>query len=107
MYKGIQKISVADYKRLVKVAKQESQKPPTIIGETVMKKYSDSTKRSAKYKGFIWNDKEYLIKSDYIGFTSSYINVENSQYVAVKTRVPFLVLFLGFIAGTGIFFRFE
>lgn len=81
---GYQSISKKEFKKL---------EDATVIGCTSLKKYKEH-KDCEKYWCLYYKEEEYLAKEKMIGFTRHYIDVGDSEYVAVKTKVPFIILLL-------------
>lgn len=87
------------YKDVPYITKKEFKKleEKVIIGKTKLKKYkSDYDDKELDILSF--RDNEYEIKNKIYGFKKGYVDVGNNNYIMIKRHIPFLLLFLLFLA---------
>lgn len=90
--KVIKELTKKEFKNFEK----ETTEAICIVGETVLKKYDKD--KHKKYDFVILTDdkdqKEYLVKQDYKGFKSKYLQIADDKFVLVRTRIPFIILMI-------------
>lgn len=87
------------YKDIPYITKKEfkNNSEGVIVGKTKLKKYkSDSNEEELDLLCF--NDEQYEVKNKIFGFKKGYVDVGNDNYVLLKKPIPFLILFLIFLA---------
>lgn len=87
------------YKDVPYITKKEFKKleEKVIIGKTKLKKYkSDYDDKELDILSF--RDNKYEIKNKIYGFKKGYVDVGNNNYIMIKRHIPFLLLFLLFLA---------
>lgn len=66
---------------------------PIIIGETTLKKKSDSCKENS----ILLDGKEYILKDHVVGFKRKYYQIDEHRFVILKRKYLILILFVGLL----------
>lgn len=87
------------YKDVPYITKKEFKKidDKVIIGYTKLKEYK-SNSNNEELDILSFRNKEYEIKDKIYGFKKGYVDIGNNNYIIIKRRIPFLLLFLLFLA---------
>lgn len=86
------------YKDIPYITKKEfkNNSEGVIVGKTRLKKYKSDSEEELDLLCF--NEEQYEVKDKIIAFKKGYVDVGDNKYVLLKKRIPFLILFLLFLA---------